>query len=35
MKVTPLAVFTSNLSSEIIREIVIADVEMMHPNKIV
>jgi len=35
MKVTPLAVFTSNLTSENIREIVTADVEMMHPNLIV
>jgi hypothetical protein len=35
MKITPLAVFTSNLSSENAREIITADVEMMHPNKIV
>lgn len=35
MKVTPLAVFTSGLKSENIREIITADVEMMHPNAIV
>lgn len=36
MKIHPLAVFTSGIpDNNNIREIVEADVEMMHPNKIV
>ena len=33
MRITPMAVFTANLRPALSKQLIIADVEMTHPNK--
>jgi hypothetical protein len=35
MRITPMAVFTAHLRPELSRQLIVADVEMTHPNKAV